>query len=64
MRPRAGEQRVDIGEVELPLGRLDLFPGNRDLQRVGVEPRHHRPDLRQDGGIIAAVVGLHAQHQE
>ena len=64
MRAGLVEQRLDEAEVELPLARLDLLPGDGNLDRVGMQPVEHRPDLRQRAGIVAGIVDLRAQHQE
>ena len=34
---RLGQQRVEEREVELAFLRLDLFPGDRNLDRVGMQ---------------------------
>ena len=60
----ATSKRVDPGEIEAALDRLDLFPGDGDLDRVGVQLVDDRPDLGQHGRIVAAVVGLRAEDQE
>ena len=44
--------------------RFDLFPIDRDFQGVGVEVFDGQPELRQQGGPGARVVGLSAQHEE
>ena len=63
MRAGLGEQLVEKGKVELAFLGLDLLPGDRHFERVGVELRDRRPDLGQHGGPGAAVVDLRAEHQ-
>ncbi len=61
---RLVEQGVDPGEVEPALLRLDLLPGDRHFQRIGVQLVDRRPDHRQLCRRIAGIVGLRPQHQE
>jgi hypothetical protein len=57
-------QHIDPGKVELSLHRLDLLPGDGNLERVGMKRADRRPDFGQHGRVVAAVVRLPAQDQE
>ena len=64
MLARFVEQRLDEGEVEAAFLRLQLLPGDRHFDRVGMNAVEHGPGLGQRRGIVAAVVDLPTQHQE
>jgi hypothetical protein len=58
------EQRVDEGEIEPTLDRLDLLPRDRHQQRVGADPFDRRPHLLEHARIVRRVVRLRAEDQE
>ena len=58
------QERIDEREVELVFLGFDLFPIDRDFQGVGVEVFDGLPELWQQGGPCARIVGLSAQHEE
>jgi len=57
------EQSVDDAVIELPLLGLDLLPVDRDLDCVGVQELHGRPNSWEHGGPTARVVHLRAQDE-
>ena len=59
----AGDERVDIGEIEFALLGFELFPVNGGFESVGVEKGHALPDLREFGGPGAGVVNLAAEDE-
>ena len=50
MLARLGQQRVDHGVVELPRLRLELFPVDRNLDRVDVQIFHGGPTFGSMAG--------------
>jgi hypothetical protein len=57
------QQGIQETEIEHALLGLDLLPGDRNLDRIGVHLLDRRPDLGQHGGPVAGVVHLGPQHQ-
>ena len=64
MGTRAFEQRIDKAEIELTFGGFELLPGHGHFQGIGAHPVERRPHRGKNGGIVRAVVGLHAERQE
>jgi hypothetical protein len=61
---RLREQGVHEGEIETALDGLDLLPGHRHDDGVGLGIGHRRPHLLERLDRVARVVHLRAQHQE
>ena len=61
--PRLLDQGIDEGKIEVAFLRFHLFPGHRNHQGVRVHLLHHRPYIRQGGGVVGRVVGLGREQQ-
>jgi hypothetical protein len=62
--PRARDQAVHDGEIELPSHRFDGLPLNRNLDGVDMQPFRERPGSFQLAGIPARIGRLDAKHDE
>ena len=58
------QDQVNNRGVEFALFRLELFPIDRDFQRVGVEIVNGRPDFGEQARPRARIVALRAKDEE
>jgi hypothetical protein len=62
--PCALDERVDIGEIEFALLRLELFPIDGSFDGVGVEGGQAVPNLRQFGRPGGRIVDLPSEDEK